>query len=140
MPVRDVAYVALGSNLGDRDAHLERGRAGLAALPRTRVIATSAVEETAPLGPAGQGAYLNQMAALETELTPRELLDGLLAIEASAGRTRGERWGARTLDLDIVAMREQRSDDPDCRVPHPELSNRDFWRRELDELGAHDIR
>ena len=138
--MRDVAYVALGSNLGDRDAHLARGREGLAALPRSRVIGFSSVEETAPIGPEGQGPYLNQMAAIETGLTPRELLDALLAIEASAGRTRGERWGARTLDLDIVAMREQRSTDPDCRVPHPELSNRAFWRRELDELGAHDIR
>jgi 2-amino-4-hydroxy-6-hydroxymethyldihydropteridine diphosphokinase len=138
--VRDVAYVALGSNLGDRDANLALGRAGLAALPRSRVLALSSVEETAPIGPMGQGAYLNQMAAIETDLSPRELLAALLDIEKGAGRVRGERWGARTLDLDIVAMRGQRSDTADCRVPHPELSNRDFWRRELDELGAHDIR
>lgn len=138
--MRDVAYVALGSNLGDRDANLALGRAGLAALPRSRVLAVTRVEETAPIGPAGQGTYLNQMAAIETELSPRALLEALLAIETRAGRVRGERWGARTLDLDIVAMRAQRSDSPDCRVPHPELSNRDFWRRELDELGAHDIR
>ena len=138
--MRDVAYVALGSNLGDRDANLARGRAGLAELPRSRVLAVSSIEETAPIGPAGQGPYLNQMAAIETELAPRELLDALLEIEVRAGRVRAERWGARTLDLDIVAMRAQRSDTPDCRVPHPELSHRDFWRRELDELGAHDIR
>ena len=138
--MRDVAYVALGSNLGDRDTNLALGRSGLAALPRTRVLAVSSVEETAPIGPAGQGAYLNQMAAIETELSPRELLAALLDVEKAAGRVRGERWGARPLDLAIVAMRAQRSASPDCRVPHPELSNRDFWRRELDELGAHDIR
>ena len=126
--------------MGDRDAYLARGRAGLAALPRSRVIALSSVEETAPIGPPGQAPYLNQMAAIETELSPRELLAELLRIEADAGRTRGERWGPRTLDLDIVAMREQRSGDAACRVPHPELSNRDFWRRELAELGADDIR
>ena len=138
--MRDVAYVALGSNLGDRDAHLARARAALAALPRSRVIGMSAVEETAPIGPAGQGAYLNQMAAIETELSPLELLAELQRIEREEGRVRRERWGARTLDLDIVAMREQRSTDPACLVPHPELPHRDFWRRELDELGAADIR
>lgn len=138
--MRDVAYVALGSNLGDRDAHLARARDALAALPRSRVIALSAVEETAPIGPPGQGAYLNQMAAIETELSPAQLLAELQRIERDAGRVRRERWGSRTIDLDIVAMRAQRSTDPACLVPHPELPNRDFWRRELDELGATDIR
>lgn len=132
----DVAYIALGSNLGDRGRHLASARAALASVPRSRVLAVSSVEETAPLGPPGQGAYLNQMIALETELTPRELLDALQAIEARAGRVRDVRWGPRVIDLDIVTMRSQRSDDPGCRVPHPELQNRDFWQRELDELRA----
>ena len=132
----DVAYVALGSNLGDREAHLAAARAGLAAIPRSRVLASSTVEETAPLGPPGQGAYLNQMVALETELTPAELLAELQAIERRAGRVREVRWGPRTIDLDIVTMRNQRSDDARCRVPHPELANRDFWQRELIELRA----
>ena len=126
--------------MGDRDAYLAQGRTALAALPRSRVIAFSSVEETAPIGPAGQGSYLNQMAAIETELAPRELLDELQRIELDAGRARTERWGPRTLDLDIVAMREQRSSDPTCRVPHPELPNREFWRRELAELGAEHLR
>lgn len=132
----DVAYIALGSNLGDRDRHLASARAALASVPRSRVVAVSSVEETAPLGPPGQGAYLNQMVALETELTPRELLDALQAIEARAGRVRDVRWGPRVIDLDIVTMRSQHSEDPGCRVPHPELQNRDFWQRELDELRA----
>ena len=136
----DVAYVALGSNLGDREAQLAAARAGLAAIPRSRVIAESAVEETAPLGPAGQGAYLNQMVALETELTPSELLAELQGIERRAGRVRDVRWGPRTIDLDIVTMRDQRSGDDRCRVPHPELPNRDFWQRELLELREMESR
>jgi 2-amino-4-hydroxy-6-hydroxymethyldihydropteridine diphosphokinase len=134
--VPDVAYIALGSNLGDRERQLASARKALGGIARSRILAESAVEETAPLGPPGQGAYLNQMVALETELTPRELLDALQAIERRAGRVRDVRWGPRVIDLDIVTMRTQRSDDASCRVPHPELQNRDFWQRELDELRA----
>jgi 2-amino-4-hydroxy-6-hydroxymethyldihydropteridine diphosphokinase len=129
--MRDVAYVALGSNLGDRDRELERARAAIRALPRSRVIAETPVEETAPLGPPGQGPYLNQMIALETELAPNELLDALQHIERAAGRTRGVRWGPRTLDLDIVAFDAQSVRDDRLTVPHPALADRDFWRREL---------
>ncbi len=132
----DVAYVALGSNLGDRAAYLTRARAALAALPNTEVIAESSIEETQPLGPVAQGAYLNQMVALRTSLTPGELLDRLQAIERAEGRTRDVRWGPRTLDLDIVRFEHQRADEPGLRVPHPELPNRDFWQRELSELGV----
>jgi 2-amino-4-hydroxy-6-hydroxymethyldihydropteridine diphosphokinase len=136
--VRDVAYIALGSNLGDRHAHLASARAALAAIPRSRVIAVSGIEETAPIGPRRQGQYLNQMVALETELAPKALLAELQEIEQRAGRVRDVRWGPRTIDLDIVTMREQRSADERCRVPHPELPNRDFWQRELAELGAQE--
>ena len=130
----DVAFIALGSNLGDRSAYLERARAALTALPGSRIIAESSIEETAPLGPADQPAYLNQMVALETPLTPRALLERLLEIERREGRLRDVRWGPRTLDLDIVMFRYQTCDEPDLHVPHRELPNRDFWRRELDEL------
>lgn len=136
----DVAYIALGSNVGDRDAYLALARDAIAGMERSRVIAESAVEETSPIGPIAQGAFLNQMIALETDLNPRQLLDGLQAIERSAGRVRGERWGPRTLDLDIVLMERQTSDDPECRVPHPELARRDFWLRELAELRAACVR
>ena len=134
--MRDVAYVALGSNVGDRAAHLATARAELGRIPGARIVAASAVEETAPIGPVVQGPYFNQMLAIETDLTPRDLLDCLHVIEHNAGRVRGERWGPRTLDLDIVLMEHQRSADPQCRVPHPELSRRDFWLRELAELRA----
>jgi 2-amino-4-hydroxy-6-hydroxymethyldihydropteridine diphosphokinase len=132
--VLDVAFVALGSNLGDRAGFLSRARAALAALPGTRIVAESSIEETAPLGPSDQPSYLNQMVALETTLAPRELLPHLLEIERGEGRRRNVRWGPRTLDLDIVAYEQQTLDDPDLHVPHRELANRDFWQRELAEL------
>jgi 2-amino-4-hydroxy-6-hydroxymethyldihydropteridine diphosphokinase len=132
--MRDIAYVALGSNLGDREEYLERARSALSALPGTRLLRASSVEETAPVGDVPQGPYLNQMVAIETELAPRELLDRLHEIERSAGRVRGVRWGARTLDLDIVMFDRQTVSEPDLLVPHPELPNRDFWQRELAEL------
>lgn len=134
--MRDVAYVALGSNLGDRAGHLAHGRAAIARLPNTRMLAESTIEETAPLGPVAQPSYLNQMVAIETSLAPAELLVALLGIERAAGRERGVRWGPRTLDLDIVRFDEQTIDSSELRVPHPELANRAFWQRELAELDA----
>jgi len=135
---RERAYVALGSNLGDRAGHLAAGRAALAALPRTRLVAASKVEETQPLAGMDQPPYLNQMVLLETALDPRTLLAACQAIERSRGRVRTEHWGARTLDLDIVRYGGRRIADPDLIIPHPELPNRDFWIRELAELEAHE--
>jgi 2-amino-4-hydroxy-6-hydroxymethyldihydropteridine diphosphokinase len=126
--------IALGSNLGDRAAILGRARAAIAQLPGTRVVATSAVEETAPLGPVPQGAYLNQMLLVETGLEPRALLDALLVIERAEGRVRGARWGPRSLDCDIVLYGERTVREPDLVIPHPELPNRVFWQRELEAL------
>jgi 2-amino-4-hydroxy-6-hydroxymethyldihydropteridine diphosphokinase len=135
-PVR--AYVALGSNLGDRAGHLEAARTAMDRLPGTRLLAASSVEETAPLAGMAQPRYLNQMVLLETRLTPRELLHALQAIEREQGRVRTERWGARTLDLDIVRYGRRRVADSDLIIPHPELPHRDFWLRELAELRAHE--
>jgi 2-amino-4-hydroxy-6-hydroxymethyldihydropteridine diphosphokinase len=132
------AYVALGSNLGDRAGHLAAAREALARLPDTEVVAASAVEETAPLAGMPQPPYLNQMVLLETRLTPRQLLDACHEIERARGRVRGERWGARTLDVDIVQYGQRHVTEPDLMIPHPELPNRDFWLRELAELQAHE--
>jgi len=129
-------YVALGSNMGDRAAHLAHARERLARLPCTRLLAASRVEETAPIGPVTQGPYLNQMVLLETGLEPAELLGHLQAIELERGRVRRERWGARTLDLDIVRWDGRAVQNPDLTIPHPELSNRDFWLREIADLDA----
>jgi 2-amino-4-hydroxy-6-hydroxymethyldihydropteridine diphosphokinase len=143
-------YVALGSNLGDRAAHLAFARAALAALPRTRLVATSRVEETAPLpvppgvaeaarvSPRQQPPYLNQMALLETALEPPELLARLLAIETARGRARepGTRWEPRTLDLDVVRFGEREVRTTGLTLPHPGLADRAFWQRGIAELAA----
>jgi 2-amino-4-hydroxy-6-hydroxymethyldihydropteridine diphosphokinase len=135
--VSEWVFVALGSNLGDRAAALALARDRLAELPRTELTAASAVEETEPIGPVPQGPYLNQMVLLKTVLTPRELLAACRRIEREAGRERRERWGPRTLDLDIVRYGEREVREPQLEIPHPELSNRPFWQRELAELASH---
>ena len=99
------------------------------------MLAESPVDETEPVGPVPQEPFLNQMLLVETLLTPRALLDALLGIEELEGRVRGERWGPRTLDCDIVLIAGRSVDEPGLTVPHPELPNREFWRRELAALG-----
>ena len=132
----DIAFVALGSNVGDRHVHLANARAAMATLPGTRLLACTAEEETAPVGPVAQGSFVNQMVALETTLAPLDLLDRLLEIERAEGRERTVRWGPRTLDLDIVRFQRQSVIHPRLSVPHPEIGNRDWWQRELAELES----
>jgi 2-amino-4-hydroxy-6-hydroxymethyldihydropteridine diphosphokinase len=136
MNPRERVYVAMGSNLGDRAALLARAREALGRLPLTTVLAVSAVEETDPVGPSGQERYLNQMVLVETSLDPGRFLKLLHKIEDENGRTRAERWGPRTLDLDIVRFGTRRLRDPDLRIPHAELPNRDWWQREIEELDS----
>jgi 2-amino-4-hydroxy-6-hydroxymethyldihydropteridine diphosphokinase len=137
----DVAYIALGSNLGDRDATLSSARAAIDEIEGVRIVRVTEVEETEPIGPVPQGPYLNQMVAVATELSPRMLLTALQRIEHSAGRLRNVRWGPRTLDLDIVMIEGVELSEEGLVVPHPELPNRDFWLRELAQLrGAPDGR
>lgn len=127
----DVAYIALGSNLGNRELALGRARSAIAAIRDTRLIAATEVEETEPIGPIAQGKFLNQMVSVSTTLSPRTLLAALHRIERAAGRVRAERWGPRTLDLDIVMIEGREYVDDALVIPHPELENRDFWQREL---------
>jgi len=136
--VVEPVYVALGSNLGDRGVHLAAARTALDALPGTRVVAASAIEETAPLGGKAQPAYLNQMVLLETGLEPRVLLEACQAIERAQGRVRTERWGSRPIDVDIVRFGERHLSEPDLIIPHPGLADRDFWQREMAELRSHE--
>jgi 2-amino-4-hydroxy-6-hydroxymethyldihydropteridine diphosphokinase len=131
----DVAFVALGSNVGDRGRHLSEALRRLAATDGVRILATSTVEETAPLGALAQEPYLNQMVALRTTLAPPDLLAALHEIERAGGRIRAERWGPRTIDLDIVSYAHTAWDSPELHVPHREIHNRDFWQRELAELA-----
>lgn len=132
----EIAYLALGSNLGDRAAFLTKARAAIAALPSTRIVAESEIEETLPIGPKRQGRYLNQMLAVETSLEPEELLEAVNEIERTNGRTRTKRWSARTLDIDIVRFGDRQISTPELTVPHPELERRDFWQRGLAQVES----
>ncbi|MEX0744232.1 MAG: 2-amino-4-hydroxy-6-hydroxymethyldihydropteridine diphosphokinase [Phycisphaeraceae bacterium] len=132
------AYVALGSNLGDRWAYLGDACRALSTLADTRVTAVSGVYETAPVGgPTGQGAFLNAAVALVTALEPLTLLSALQAVEQAAGRpSRSERthWGPRPLDLDLLAYDEQVVDEPGLHVPHPRMHERWFVLRPLADV------
>ncbi|MBW8838376.1 MAG: 2-amino-4-hydroxy-6-hydroxymethyldihydropteridine diphosphokinase [Gemmatimonadetes bacterium] len=140
----EIAYIALGSNLGERHVYLARARDAIDATPECRVIGATTVEETAPLGGLDQPPYLNQMLAVETTLEPAALLARLHEIEADAGRVRGARWDSRTLDLDIVLFDDRVVRTHDLVIPHPGLADRTFWQREVTELrevmrqGAND--
>lgn len=131
----EVAYIALGSNVGDRAAFLSMARTALATIRTCRLLAVSRVEETAPFGPIAQGPYLNQMVALSTTLPPLVLLAELHRVERALGRVRDARWGPRTIDLDLVRFGHHTLDLPTLCVPHPGLESRDFWQREMAELS-----
>lgn len=121
------AAVALGSNLGDRAATLAAAVADVAAQEGVEVVASSGVYESAPVGgPADQPAYLNAVVVVETDLTAAGLLMVLQQIETAHGRRRVERWGPRTLDLDLLAFGALRSDAPQLTVPHPRARERAF--------------
>jgi len=129
-------FVALGSNLGDREETLRRALARLVATPGVELVAVSRLFETAPVGPP-QPAYLNAVAELETTLSARALLARLLAIEEEAGRMRGgERFGPRTLDLDLLLFGAETIDEPGLVVPHPRLAERAFVLEPLAELAG----
>jgi 2-amino-4-hydroxy-6-hydroxymethyldihydropteridine diphosphokinase len=136
VPPGENVYIALGSNLGDREQHLAMARDRIAALADVAVVRASGIEETAPLGEVPQGPYLNQMIVVHTSLSPRTLLAALQRIEQDGGRQRDVRWGARTIDLDIVLCERSIVQETDLTIPHPAIADRDFWRRELAELGA----
>jgi 2-amino-4-hydroxy-6-hydroxymethyldihydropteridine diphosphokinase len=127
------AYVGVGSNLGDRWAHLARAARGLRASPRVTVLRGSTVWETAPVGPP-QPDYLNAVLELESGLTADGLHQLMRLVEDGAGRERSERWGARTLDLDLLLFGGERIETRELRVPHPALSRRRFVLAPLAEL------
>ncbi len=119
------AFLALGSNLGDRLTNLQTAVDGLATTPGVSVVAVSNVYETDPVGPS-QPDYLNAVASLETVLSARALLEAGQRLEKGAHRERRERWGPRTLDIDVLWVDGERVDQPDLRVPHPRMLERLF--------------
>ncbi len=125
------AFIGLGSNLGDRHAHLVRAVEGL-----PDVVAASQVYETEPVGgPPGQGPYLNLVVELDTDLGPRGLLEVARRLEEEAGRERGVRFGPRTLDVDVLLVGDHVVDDEDLVVPHPRMWQRRFVVDPLAELA-----
>jgi len=130
------AFVGLGSNLGEREATLWKALEGLGATEGIEVVAVSSFRETDPVGVVDQPRFVNGAAALETSLRPRELLERLLDVERSLGRDRAveERWGPRTLDLDLLLYGGESIDEPGLEVPHPRLAERAFVLEPLLEL------
>ena len=131
------AYVGLGSNLGDREATLRAALEALARAPGVAQVTPSTMRETAPVGYLEQPPFLNAAAAVDTDLSPRELLDLLLRVERDLGRTRdGPRFGPRTIDLDLLLYGSERVEEPGLTVPHPRLHERLFALEPLAELDS----
>jgi 2-amino-4-hydroxy-6-hydroxymethyldihydropteridine diphosphokinase len=120
------AYLALGSNLGDRAAHLQQAIDQLARRDDIEVVAVSGVYATDPVGGPEQGEYLNAVVAVDTTLAPHPLLHVAQAIEQAASRERSVRWGPRTLDVDLLLHDDSTIDDAELTVPHPRMWERDF--------------
>ena len=129
------AYLALGSNLGDRLEHLREAVRLLGAEPTVEVVRSSRVYETEPVGPP-QPAYLNAVIEVRTDGTARELLEACRRVEDALGRVRAERWGPRTIDVDVLIFDEETIDEPDLVVPHPRMHERGFVLVPLGELEA----
>ena len=128
------AYIGLGSNLADREGTIEEAVGLLRAEPGIEVVSVSSLRETEPWGRVAQPAFLNGAVALETTLEPRALLGVLLDVERRLGRVRDERWGPRTIDLDLLLYGDVVLDEPGLTVPHPLLHERAFVLEPLQEL------
>ena len=130
------AFLALGSNLGDRLAHLQAAVEFLAGADGVHVLAVSPVYETDPVGGPAQDDFLNAVIAIECDLAPRALLGVCQEAETAAERVRVERWGPRTLDVDIVLIDGVQMHDPELTIPHPRLYERHFVLAPLHDLDA----
>ena len=131
------AYIALGSNLGDREAVIRAAVGALGEKDGVEVAALSTLIDTEPVGVVGQPRFLNGVVAVDTDLSPRELLDVLLALERRFGRQRdpADPHGPRTLDLDLLLYGDDAIDEPGLRVPHPRMHLREFVLGPLAELA-----
>jgi 2-amino-4-hydroxy-6-hydroxymethyldihydropteridine diphosphokinase len=128
-----LAYLALGSNLGDRDRHLAEARR-LLAEQGARLLRESRVRETEPFGVTDQPRFLNQVLEVEWAGSPRQLLETAKSVERQVGRQPGPRWGPREIDVDILLFGDQSVEEPGLTIPHPGLAEREFVREPLREL------
>jgi len=131
------AYLGLGSNLGDRAAHLQGAVDGLAATEGVAVTAVSRVFESEPVGGPPQPEFLNAVVEVETDLDARALLGVAQRLEARAGRVRLERWGPRTLDVDVLLVGDEVRSEDDLVVPHPRMAHRAFVLAPLGDLDPN---
>jgi len=134
-PETIIAYIGLGSNLQNPSEQIHSARAAIAVVAGIEEQGFSSLYHSAPMGPQDQPDYVNAVMAVATDLSPIELLRALQAIENSHGRVRGERWGARTLDLDILLYGDQVIELPDLTVPHIGLTERAFVLYPLYEIA-----
>lgn len=132
-------FIGLGANLGEAEAALRSAVTALGALPDSRLDGLSSLYRSAPVGPAGQDDYLNAVARIETRLPPHALLKALQGIEDAHGRVRQERWGPRTLDLDILLFGERLIDQPRLQVPHYHMQARAFVLYPLAEIAPPEL-
>lgn len=128
------AFIGLGSNLGDREANLRQALEYLEQAPDTTVVRASSLYDTEPVGVEDQPHFLNAVAQLDTQLTPRQLLWNLMLVERRLGRVRSKRWGPRTIDLDMLLYEDAVMEEDDLHLPHPELAKRSFVLVPLVEL------
>lgn len=135
MPEYSVVYIGLGSNLELPREQVMRALAALAEIPATRLIRRSSLFRSSPMGPQDQPDYINAVAALETGLEPEPLLDVLQSIEIVQGRVRGQPWGPRTLDLDILLFGDRLSASERLTLPHPGVAVRNFVLYPLAEIA-----
>lgn len=135
-----IAYIALGSNLGDRRANITAAARALEEHPQIDHVRLSSLLETEPVGgPSGQNPFLNAAARLQTSMEAENLLAELLRIEHDLGRVRRESWGPRTIDLDLLLFNDQVIDQPHLKVPHPRMHHRHFVLAPLVEIGPDAI-
>ncbi|MBU1992755.1 MAG: 2-amino-4-hydroxy-6-hydroxymethyldihydropteridine diphosphokinase [Patescibacteria group bacterium] len=126
-------YLGLGSNIGDREGNLEKACEMVGALKK------SSIHETEPFGVLDQPKFLNMVCKIETELSPRELLNHVKNIEKKIGRKKREKWGPREIDIDILFYGDIIVDEPDLQIPHPGISEREFVLKPLREIAPDKI-
>lgn len=134
-PTPVIAYLALGSNIGDKVGHLRQAMQAIAALPGTRITARSSVYRTPPWGKTDQDWFANAVIAVETTLAPEPLLAACLAVERELGRVRRERWGPRVIDIDVLLHGDHAWASPSLTLPHPAMTERAFVLVPLAEIA-----
>ena len=136
---KSVAWLGLGGNLGDPQGAMAKALRAIDADPRTRVDLVSSIYRTPPWGLTDQPDFLNAAAAVETERSPRELLDLCLDAEKALKRVRAERWGPRTIDIDVLLFDDLAVDEPGLQLPHPRLADRAFVLLPLAEIAPETV-